>query len=152
MASLTRWTMSLYTHPSAHCSTVHSSQDVQGPRRPPAEECVRTRGGVHACVAIKKNDIALFVAARTPRARAYLGHRRPRVRPALGSGGRQQPRAPGPGAPPEHHPAWRSAPAPVNADTEKAMATHSSTLAWKIPWAEEPGVLQFMGSQRVGHN
>ena len=34
----------------------------------------------------------------------------------------------------------------------KEMATHSSTLAWKIPWAEEPGGLQSMGSQRVGHN
>ena len=32
------------------------------------------------------------------------------------------------------------------------MATHSSTLAWKIPWREEPGGLQSMGSQRVGHN
>ena len=32
---------------------------------------------------------------------------------------------------------------------EKEMATHSSTLAWKIPWMEEPGRLQFMGSQRV---
>ena len=32
---------------------------------------------------------------------------------------------------------------------EKAMATHSSTLAWKIPWAEEPGRLQSMGLQRV---
>ena len=32
---------------------------------------------------------------------------------------------------------------------EKAMATHSSTLAWKIPWTEEPGRLQSMGSQRV---
>ena len=32
------------------------------------------------------------------------------------------------------------------------MATHSSTLAWKIPWTEEPGRLQFMGSLRVGHN
>ena len=31
------------------------------------------------------------------------------------------------------------------------MATHSSTLAWKIPWMEEPGRLQSMGSQRVGH-
>ena len=30
---------------------------------------------------------------------------------------------------------------------EKAMATHSSTLAWKIPWTEEPGRLQFMGSR-----
>ena len=36
--------------------------------------------------------------------------------------------------------------------TWKAMATHSSTLAWKIPWAEEPGGLQSMGSRRVGHN
>ena len=33
---------------------------------------------------------------------------------------------------------------------EKEMATHSSTLAWKIPWTEEPGRLQSMGSQRVG--
>ena len=35
---------------------------------------------------------------------------------------------------------------------KKAMAPHSSTLAWKIPWAEEPGGLQSMGSLRVGHN
>ena len=35
---------------------------------------------------------------------------------------------------------------------EKAMATHSSTLAWKIPWTEEPGRLQSMGSLRVGHD
>ena len=35
---------------------------------------------------------------------------------------------------------------------EKEMATHSSTLAWKIPWMEEPGRLQSIGSQRVGHN
>ena len=35
---------------------------------------------------------------------------------------------------------------------EKEMATHSGTLAWKIPWMEEPGRLQSMGSQRVGHN
>ena len=34
---------------------------------------------------------------------------------------------------------------------EKAMAPHSSTLAWKISWTEEPGGLQSMGSQRVGH-
>ena len=33
---------------------------------------------------------------------------------------------------------------------EKKMSTHSSTLAWKIPWTEEPGGLQSMGSQRVG--
>ena len=32
------------------------------------------------------------------------------------------------------------------------MATHSSILAWKIPWTEEPGGLQSMGSHRVGHN
>ena len=35
---------------------------------------------------------------------------------------------------------------------EKEMATHSSTLAWKIPWMEDPGRLQFMWLQRVGHN
>ena len=35
---------------------------------------------------------------------------------------------------------------------EKAMATHSSTLAWKIPWTEEPGRLQSMGSLRVRHD
>ena len=35
---------------------------------------------------------------------------------------------------------------------EKGMAPHSSTLAWKIPWAEEPGRLQSLGSLRVGHN
>ena len=35
---------------------------------------------------------------------------------------------------------------------EKALATHSSTLAWKIPWMEEPGRLQSMGSLRVGHD
>ena len=35
---------------------------------------------------------------------------------------------------------------------EKEMATHSSTLAWKIPWTEEHGRLQSMGSQRVGHD
>ena len=33
-----------------------------------------------------------------------------------------------------------------------AMAIHSSTIAWKIPWTEEPGRLQSMGSQRVGHD
>ena len=36
--------------------------------------------------------------------------------------------------------------------TEKAMAPHSSTLAWEIPWMEEPGRLQSMGSLRVGHD
>ena len=36
--------------------------------------------------------------------------------------------------------------------SEKAMAPHSSTLAWRIPWTEEPGRLQFMGSLKVGHD
>ena len=35
---------------------------------------------------------------------------------------------------------------------EKQMATHCSILAWRIPWTEEPGGLQSMGSQRVGHD
>ena len=35
---------------------------------------------------------------------------------------------------------------------EKEMAVHSRTIAWKIPWTEEPGRLQSMGSQRVGHD
>ena len=35
---------------------------------------------------------------------------------------------------------------------EKEMATHSSVLAWEIPWAEESGGLQFIGSQRAGHD
>ena len=35
---------------------------------------------------------------------------------------------------------------------EKGMATYSSILAWKIPWIEEPGGLQSIGSQRVGHD
>ena len=35
---------------------------------------------------------------------------------------------------------------------EKEMATHSSILAWKIPWTEEPGELQSMGPRRVGHD
>ena len=34
----------------------------------------------------------------------------------------------------------------------KEMTTHSSILAWKIPWTEDPGGLQFMGSQRIGHD
>ena len=41
---------------------------------------------------------------------------------------------------------------PKKTFSEKAMATHSSTLAWKIPWMEEPGGLQSMGSLRVGHD
>ena len=40
----------------------------------------------------------------------------------------------------------------IGAVSEKAMAPHSSTLAWKIPWMEEPGRLQSMGSLRVGHD
>ena len=35
---------------------------------------------------------------------------------------------------------------------EKEMATHSSILAWRVAWMEEPGRLQYMGSQRVGHD
>ena len=35
---------------------------------------------------------------------------------------------------------------------EKGLATHSSIFAWEIPWKEEPGRLQSMGLQRVGHN
>ena len=40
----------------------------------------------------------------------------------------------------------------ITLNKEKAMAPHSSTLAWKIPWTEEPGRLQSMGSWRVRHN
>ena len=36
--------------------------------------------------------------------------------------------------------------------SEKAMAPHSSTLAWKIPWTEEPGRVQSMGLGKVGHD
>ena len=35
---------------------------------------------------------------------------------------------------------------------EKGMATHSNILVWRIPWTEKPGGLQFVGSQRVGHD
>ena len=42
--------------------------------------------------------------------------------------------------------------AEVDVFPEKAMAPHASTLAWKIPWIEEPGRLQSMGLQRVGHD
>ena len=42
--------------------------------------------------------------------------------------------------------------APLGPPREKVMAPHSSTPAWKIPWMEEPGRLQSMGSQRVGHD
>ena len=48
-------------------------------------------------------------------------------------------------------PVWKPRPS-VLEQAEKAMATHSSTLAWKIPWTEEPGGLQSMGSLRVGHD
>ena len=41
---------------------------------------------------------------------------------------------------------------PISTLPEKTMAPHSSTLAWKIPWMEEPGELQSMGSLRVGHD
>ena len=41
---------------------------------------------------------------------------------------------------------------PFPGQKEKAMAPHSSTLAWKIPWTEKPGRLQSMGSLRVGHD
>ena len=40
----------------------------------------------------------------------------------------------------------------LRAILEKEMAAHSSTLAWRIPWTEEPGGVQSMGSQRVGHD
>ena len=40
----------------------------------------------------------------------------------------------------------------IGYEREKAMAPHSSTLAWKIPWMEEPGRLQSMGSLRVRHD
>ena len=45
-------------------------------------------------------------------------------------------------------PIWR----PVVRLSEKAVAPHSSTLAWKIPWMEKPGGLQSMGSLRVGYD
>ena len=44
--------------------------------------------------------------------------------------------------------AWRRA----DASFDREDGTHSSILAWRIPWTEEPGRLQSMGSQRVGHN
>ena len=40
---------------------------------------------------------------------------------------------------------------PTREGLEKEMATHSSILAWRIPWTEEPGELMFMGSHRAGH-
>ena len=47
---------------------------------------------------------------------------------------------------------WRRKWQPLQYSLEKAMAPHSSTRAWKIPWTEEPGRLQSMGSLRVGHD
>ena len=47
---------------------------------------------------------------------------------------------------------WKELKFPWVGESEKAMAPHSSTLAWKIPWTEEPGRLQSMGSRRVGHD
>ena len=48
--------------------------------------------------------------------------------------------------------AWNAGSLGREDSLEKEMATHSSTLAWKIPWREEPGRLQSMGSQRVRHD
>ena len=52
----------------------------------------------------------------------------------------------------KHLPTVRVQPLGREDPLEKAMATHSSILAWKIPWTEEPGRLQSMGLQRVGHD
>ena len=63
------------------------------------------------------------------------------------------------GYPPHHQgvPVVKNLPANVQSlgwedRLEEDMATHSSILAWNIPWIEEPGGLQFLGLQRVGHN
>ena len=40
----------------------------------------------------------------------------------------------------------------LSQELEEGMATYSSSLAWRIPWTEEPGGLQSMGLQRIGHN
>ena len=48
-------------------------------------------------------------------------------------------------------PSFLTAVAVLRSVLEKAVAPHSSTLAWKIPWTEEPGSLQSIGSLRVGH-
>ena len=53
-----------------------------------------------------------------------------------------------PNSPDHCHPFWP----PVVFILEKTMAPHSSSLAWKIPWTEEPGGPQSMGSLRVGHD
>ena len=52
----------------------------------------------------------------------------------------------------EYYPAIKRNKVWIHATAEKAMAPHSSTLAWKIPWTEEPGGLQSMGSQRVRYH
>ena len=52
---------------------------------------------------------------------------------------------------PEMHETWVGS-LDLEDPLEKGMATHSSTPAWKIPWTEETGGLQSMGSQRVGHD
>ena len=58
----------------------------------------------------------------------------------------------------KRNPHWKGKSKTVTVDNmilyilEKEMATHSSTIAWKIPWTEEPGRLQSIALQRVGHN
>ena len=49
---------------------------------------------------------------------------------------------------------WETQVSPLSQEEplEEGMATHSTTLAWRTPWAEEPGGLQSLGSQRVGHD
>ena len=47
---------------------------------------------------------------------------------------------------------WKQNYRVLSSSSEKAMAPHSSTLAWKIPWMEEPGELQSLGLLRVGHD
>ena len=57
--------------------------------------------------------------------------------------------------PHSHHPfssTAQSLKAVSELSLEKAMATHSSTFAWEVPWMEEPGGLQSMGLRSVGHN
>ena len=49
-------------------------------------------------------------------------------------------------------PATGEPPTPLSFDSALELGTHSNTLAWKIPWTEEPGGLQSMGSLRVGHD
>ena len=47
---------------------------------------------------------------------------------------------------------WEALGSKPGKSSEEGMATHSSIFTWRIPWAEEPGGLQSMGSQRVGHS